>query len=293
MPVFIGGKYVISGLQRLYDKKIPAFRYLTDAVTVLAGMNQYSAYLTQKAHAYIENKHNRKVNLNPEMSAKVLSEDKVLELARQFGIDTPAQLVVSDVKSGLEFAKQHYPVVMKATNNAITHKSDVKGVYLNIASDEDFNKAFNELAATITKHSNISEPQILIQEMIKDVSELFIGANRDGHSNVYEQGSEGFGHLLVFGQGGVNTEIYHDFAYAMLPSGSKDLQERFSATKISKIMAGYRNQPVLSTPKFIETIVKLQELLITYPEIVSIDINPVLVTADRAVVVDMKVFVAK
>jgi acetyltransferase len=128
--------------------------------------------------------------------------------------------------------------------------------------------------------------------MIKFQTEFFIGSNRDGGSDVYDAGkTQGFGHLLVFGQGGIFTEIYKDFAYALVPVNIDYILEQLEKTRIFKIMEGARGQERMAIGEVVDTIFKIQKMVLLYPEIVSLDLNPLLVTEDRAIAVDIKVFV--
>ena len=126
--------------------------------------------------------------------------------------------------------------------------------------------------------------------MIEPNTEIFIGANREGDSKIYEPDGKGFGHLLALGQGGIYTEIYKDIQYSLLPTDIEDFTETLNKTKISKIIDGYRGKPQLAKDRLLEMINNIQNMLISYPQIVSMDINPVILTEDRAVAVDVKIY---
>ncbi len=108
----------------------------------------------------------------------------------------------------------------------------------------------------------------------------------------YAGEQSGFGHLLVMGKGGIYTEVYKDLAYALVPATPAELEAALMSTKTAAILRGTRGQSPLATPAMIKTIAQVQELLILYPQIVSLDINPVLMSEERAVAVDIKVFLS-
>jgi acetyltransferase len=127
--------------------------------------------------------------------------------------------------------------------------------------------------------------------MIDGKAEIFIGANREGDSKIYESDGLGFGHLLAIGQGGIYTEVYKDIEYVLLPTDRKSMEEALYRTKISKIIDGYRGKVVLPKEKLLDMLENIQRMLISYPQIVSLDINPVILTVDRAIAVDTKIYI--
>jgi acetyltransferase len=95
----------------------------------------------------------------------------------------------------------------------------------------------------------------------------------------------------VFGQGGIYTEIYKDLGYALAPATDKVIRDALSTTKIFKIMSGARGKDPLAIEKTIDAIKAIQKLILLYPEISSLDINPLLLSKTRATGVDIKIFV--
>jgi hypothetical protein len=122
---------------------------------------------------------------------------------------------------------------------------------------------------------------------------MFVGANREGNSDIYKEDGLGFGHLLAIGQGGIYTEIYKDIKHILIPECEEKFNKIFSQTNVYKIIDGYRGKPELAKDKVLDLFKKIQSMLITYPEIISMDINPVILTDDRAIVVDIKLYIKK
>ncbi len=300
--VFLGGKYVQHGLQRLYDNKVPSFRYISDAVNVLKAMYEYNrasdVNKTKTAAKTGIMKHASKGKYRTELRKHLTDQqtalpEKVVEkIAKEVGLRLPEQTVCSELKDALIFAKNMYPVVIKATTNSIAHKTEEKALYLNIQNQDELKAAFEELTATIRKHTR-GPVEILVQEQVISKEELLIGANRDGGSDVYEDNTDGFGHLLVFGKGGIYTEIYKDIESVLAPATREEIEEAFNKTRISKIINGARGQEKLAMDKVIDAVEAVQKMVILYPEIASLDINPLLITRDKAVAVDLKVFISR
>ena len=154
----------------------------------------------------------------------------------------------------------------------------MKGVHLGINDENKFNEAWDELESSIKKF-DIKNASILIQEMIEKSVETIIGVNDD----------KNFGKVMIFGTGGIYTEIMKDTSIRILPAD--DFKEMISETKIGKILNGARGEKPKAIDKLIDTIKKVQQLVYDIPEIVSIDCNPTLVTEDRAAIVDFKILI--
>lgn len=300
LSVFLGGKYVTNGLQRLHDNRIPSFRYINDAIEVLASMYKYGQVLelyekNQKRNELLKDlgkgKYHEELSKYKGDGSVAIPEELAQKLAVEIGLDMPKQIMAKSAAEAIEFSKDKYPVVIKATTDVIAHKTDEKALYLNISDPDQLRIFYEKLESLLKDNFNVEKPEILVQEQIVAEEEVFIGANRDGAADVYEDETSGFGHLLAFGKGGIYTEIYKDIAYALVPATEYDITEALNETKTSQILQGARGKEPLAKEKVLTAIKAIQRLVILYPEILSIDINPLLVTKDRAVSVDMKVFI--
>lgn len=299
--VFLGGKYILNGLQRLYDNKVPAFRYINDAVEVMADMFEYGRRQKAKKESVKNNKpfkdlykgKYRKDVQKYIQKGGALPEDLVKNIAQEVHIDIPRQTLSKSLKEAKAFSEGLYPVVIKATTEVIAHKTDDQAIYLNLANEQMLEEAYIKLEKLLKTKFKMDVPEILIQEQIVAKEEVFVGANRDGSMGVYEAESSGFGHLIAFGKGGIYTEIYKDISYALVPASDYDIQSALKETKIYQIMCGARGQKPLAIKKVLDTINAVQKMVLLYPQIESIDINPLLLTEDRAVAVDLKIFVNK
>ncbi len=172
----------------------------------------------------------------------------------------------------------------------MSHKTEIKGIYLNIDDPNELIDTYEKLSRDIEKMFKVKNPNLIIQEQLKGKAEFFIGANRDGNSKIYKKEETGFGHLLVFGHGGIYTEIYKDFGYVLTPASRIEIEKALKTTKIYQIISGARGQESLNIDKLIRQIEAVQKLTILYPQIVSLDINPLMLTDRDAVAVDVKIY---
>ena len=197
-----------------------------------------------------------------------------------YKIDYPKSGNYTDKNKALEFCKTIFPapVVMKLSSPDALHKTEMKGIYLFIKDENKFNEAWDNLNESITKN-NLKNASVLIQEMIIKSSEAIIGVNTDAN----------FGKIMIFGTGGIYTEVMDDVSVRIMPTDN--FEEMVKETKIGKILNGVRGEEPKAVNKVIEVLNKVQRIAFDFPEINSIDINPILVTKDRAAVVDFKIII--
>lgn len=294
IPILLGEKYMAPALSRFYDNKFAAYKDIKDAVDVLSALVKFALY---QKFDYAKGIADDKQGLYREEvvkhigSGKALPDDLVKKLVEEVGLDLPKQKLCKKIDEASEFAKGIFPVVIKASNAEITHKTDYKALYLNLQDDKELRAAYTVLEQMVIEKTGNKTAEILIQEQIKFEEQLFIGTKRDGDADVYEPGKPGFGHLLVFGQGGIYTEIQKDMGYALVPSQREYIQKQLAKTRVSKVLAGARGKEALAVEKYIDAICAIQKLVLLYPEIQSLDINPILMTNNRAIAVDIKIFV--
>ncbi len=279
--VFVGGTKVAEGLQILSANRILNYEYPNDVVRLLGLLKAQMPYRGKKLPT-------AQVNEVPENIKKAVADAKEAGLASlpqqtvnmimdHYGIDYPKSGNFTDKNEALAFCRNIFPksVVLKLSAPDALHKTEMKGIYLNICDDASFNEAWDGLWGSIEKFQ-LKGASVLIQEMITKASETIIGVNSD----------KNFGRVMVFGTGGIYTEVMRDTAMRILPAD--DFDAMIKETKIGTIINGVRGEAPKAVGPLIECLKKVQQLVLEIPEITSIDGNPVLVTSDRAVVVDFK-----
>ncbi|MGN1309983.1 MAG: acetate--CoA ligase family protein, partial [Akkermansia sp.] len=278
---FVGGARVAEGRKILADNHILVYEYPNDVVRLLGLLKGQMAYKGKKL-ASVE-----LGTLPADLKAQVaeakaaglasLPQTTVNALMAHYGIDFPKSGNFTDKAQALEFCKTVFPnaVVLKLSAPDALHKTEMKGIYLNITDEASFNTAWDGLWSSITKF-NLKGASVLIQEMITKATETIIGVNSD----------KNFGRVMVFGTGGIYTEVMRDTTMRILPTD--DFDAMIKETKVGKILNGVRGEAPKAVAPLADTLRKVQQLVLEVPEITAIDGNPVLVTADRAVVVDFK-----
>ena len=278
---FVGGAHVDEGRKLLEAAKILTYEYPADVVRLLGMLKAQMAYRGKKL-PHVET-HELPAALKDEIAAAKaqglasLPQVTVNKLMDHYGIDYPKSGNFTDKQEALEFCRSLFPrpEVLKLSAPDALHKTEMKGIYLNIHDDATFMEAWNGLWGSIEKFS-LKGASVLIQEMITKATETIIGVNSD----------KNFGRVMVFGTGGIYTEVMRDTTMRILPAD--DFDTMIKETKVGTILNGVRGEAPKAVGPLADTLKKVQQLVLEVPEITAIDGNPVLVTADRAVVVDFK-----
>ena len=199
-----------------------------------------------------------------------LPNEIIYELLQSYDFPVVPQAEFTDVTKALEFAKKHFPVVMKVVGPL--HKSDVGGVRLGIKTQEAFKTHFEQLML-------IDGAQAVMIQAQKQGQELFIGVKKEA----------GFGHLILFGMGGIFIEVLKDFKTVLAPVNKSFILSKIQSLQSYPILKGIRGKQSIDIDTFADLIVKVSDLLTAYPEITEMDLNPVLADERGYYLVDARV----
>jgi acetyl-CoA synthetase (ADP-forming) len=174
-----------------------------------------------------------------------------------------------------------FPVTLKIVSRDIVHKADVGGVLLNLNSEKEVEQAFNQIIKNVKKYKPKARIDgILVQKMIKDGQEIIVGGKKDPQ----------FGQILMFGGGGVLVELLEDVAFRVVPVSKKDADEMMQETKFYQILNGFRGKKY-DVNSVLDILLKTSKLLEQNPEIIELDLNPVIVCQKNAFAVDARIAV--
>ncbi len=200
---------------------------------------------------------------------KILEEIEVKEILRKYGLKVPEGIVVQELPEKIDF---DFPVALKVSDPRILHKSDVGGVILNIKDYNDLSNKFKEMKL------KFPDSKFLIEKMEKPGVEVIIGLVQD----------KTFGLSIMFGLGGIFTELYRDVSFRLVPIDEYDAREMVDEIKAKKIFEGFRGI-IASKEAVVDSLLKVSSLGSDYQDkIEQLDLNPVIVHGDDAVVVDAK-----
>lgn len=279
--VFVGGVKVKEGRDILEANKVLNYEYPIDVIRLLGLLKAQMAYRGVQ-NVTVETKEVPANIMSAVEAAKQeglasLPQNVVNMIMDHYGIDYPKSGNFTDREAALAFCKNIFPapVVLKLSAPDALHKTEMKGIYLNVNDEASFDEAWNGLNGSIQKFE-LKGASVLIQEMIVKATETIIGVNSD----------KNFGRIMVFGTGGIYTEVMKDTTLRILPAA--DFDAMIKETKVGTILNGVRGEEPKAVGPLAETLKKVQQVVLEIPQITSIDANPALVTKDRAVVVDFK-----
>jgi len=217
---------------------------------------------------------------------KAKKEERDLLLPEAFEVLQACGIPVADYrvvqrKEDLEKAlnKINSPVALKVISPEISHKSDMGGVVLNIRALSEAERGYGKM----NKLGRGRLSGVLVQKMIPDGKEVILGAKRD----------PSFGPVVLFGLGGIYVEVFKESSLRVAPINRAEAEEMISELKTASILKGIRGERPLDSETLVENLLRLSQLMMDFPEIVGIDINPVKVLEKGAVAVDARILLAR
>ena len=204
---------------------------------------------------------------------QVLAEKEAEELLEQEGFPVSARCITPSIHMGLAFAKKvGFPVALKVVSSSIIHKSEVKGVRLDIRNEEEFRKHFESLMKIRRAE------EVMIEPFTQGIP-LLLGLKRDAT----------FGHTLVVGWGDIYTEILKDIALRICPVDNKEVLSMFEELKVNALLEGARGKNPVDKKKLAAMIAKLSRLPEKYPNLRELDINPLLISDKELRIIDARI----
>ncbi|MEK6834732.1 MAG: acetate--CoA ligase family protein [Nanoarchaeota archaeon] len=201
---------------------------------------------------------------------KIYNEAKTEEFLSKY-LRVNNSKLTKNIKEVQEFAKKYkYPIVIKIVSDQALHKSAINGVRI-INNEQELNINYNDLLK-ISKVKKLKLEGILVQSYISG-KEVIIGSKKD----------QVFGQIILFGKGGIYTETSKDFSLRILPVDEKDVNDMIQETNIYNEIKQEK-----SFKQMINTILKVNEILQKNPNILELDINPLILSDKGAFVVDAR-----
>jgi acetyltransferase len=214
----------------------------------------------------------------------LLTEAEAKKLLEYYGFPVVKTLVAKTAEEAAAMALQiGYPVVLKILSPQIIHKSDAGGVALDLTCESEVKQAFEKIVKRAKEC--IPDAEILgvtVQPMIKRRGyEVIIGSKKDAI----------FGPVILFGMGGIGVELFKDFAIGLPPLNQTLARRLMEETKIYQLLKGYRNMPPANIKLLEEILVRFSQMLVDFPQLVEVDINPLLIDEKDAFILDARVVI--
>ncbi|MEJ2091864.1 MAG: acetate--CoA ligase family protein [Syntrophobacterales bacterium] len=274
LVVFLGGAEVEQEeREKLYQAGVPVFPTPERGVAALAQFFRFAPQTQSEGAPAVPS--------TPGL--RLLPGQEAAEMLAKAGIPVAAAPLAKTPEEAVSLARQFgYPVVLKVASPDIPHKSDVGGVHLNLANDEAVRQAFQDILATIHLHDRkLQVDGVSVSPMAKlGGLEVILGTVTDPQ----------YGPTLMFGLGGIYTEIYQDVAFLILPATEKELEELIRSIRGYPLLTGFRGQPKRDLAALQGAMQVLAGFAQRHPELDQIELNPLLLYEKGLFAVDARIF---
>ncbi|MEM0493390.1 MAG: bifunctional acetate--CoA ligase family protein/GNAT family N-acetyltransferase, partial [Candidatus Thermoplasmatota archaeon] len=292
---FIGEASVYNARQLLNRNNIPSYPSPDEAVESYMYLYHYERHLAQlyETPEELNIKTLEQTGIIKDIFSRankerrdILNEDESKTLLEFYGIKNTKTMTAVSVEEAVKHAETiGYPVVMKILSPDISHKTEVGGVILDINNAKELRSRYKELMERVKeKKPDAKVKGVTIQKMIKNYPyELIIGSKKDPI----------FGSVVIFGLGGIYTELFQDRAIGFPPLNSVLADRIIEKTKAYDLLKGFRGIPPVDIKKIEEILVRFSQLIIDHPEIKEFDINPLIPFDNELIALDARVIIDK
>ncbi len=295
LPVFacwMGGKRIEQAVEILNRSGIPTYGTPEQAVRAFLYMVEYARNMESllevppklTTHIGFDTDAARRLLARAPLN-RFISESDARDVLSAYGLPViRTELADSEEEASRWGQVLGYPLAMKLRSPDITHKTEVGGVRLDVRADADVCAAFAAIMESARRrHPAARIEGVMVQPFVAYPDyEILLGAKRDPN----------FGPVILFGLGGIFTEVLKDRALGLPPMNRLLARRMMQETKAWTLLQGYRNRPPADLELLEEMIIRLSQLLIDFPEIAELDMNPVLIKDGRTFAVDARILVS-
>jgi acetyltransferase len=308
VTAWMGAQEVRAGREMLTQHDIPTYENPEEAVRAYVNMYRYRRNLEllyeapadlpaqetprEELKDFIKRIMGEKERLKDLINRAIgdgrtlLNEDESKEFLAAFGIPTTIPSMTHHAEEAVAVARETgYPVAIKIVSPDITHKSDVGGVALGIHSDEQLRQVYERMVTTVKERAPKAVIEgITVQKMIEGIDyELILGSKKD----------KDFGAVILFGMGGITAELIKDFSIGLPPLNETLAKRLMEETKAYKLIQGWRGKPAADIEGLEIILVNFSYLVVAFPEIAEIDINPLAISGGNLCALDARIILDK
>ncbi len=271
---FMGIIDVSAGVKYLQEHGVPVYPFPEHTAKAFGALYRYSKWLNRQILAPFNLQHDKEsareiIQSSLAAGKNYLGELAGIHLLKAYGFTVLPTVLAKDAQSAVAEAERiGYPVAMKIVSPQIIHKSDAGGVKINLGDEGAVRKAFDDIIANAKAFKADAQIEgVLIQQMAPKGQEVILGASR------YPK----FGHLLMYGSGGVSVEVFKDVTFRLAPMTRNSARLMIRGIKGFALLNGFRGKPKCDLAALEKLLVALSDLVTDNPEIKELDINPLLV----------------
>ncbi len=295
IATWMGAEDVEAGRRIFVENSIPTFDTPEEAVRTYVNMCRYKRRLDQlyevpgelPAHQAPVKEHLQDLIKRVRKEGRtLLNEAESKDFLLTYRIPVTMAQVAPDPEAAACIADQvGYPVVIKIVSPDISHKSDVGGIIMGIDSRTELQEAYEKLLQRVRKRAPAAAiAGVAVEKMATDIDyELILGAKKD----------RDFGTVILFGMGGTMAEFIKDFSIGLPPLNQPLAKMLIRDTKVYKILQGFRGKPAADFEALEAILVNFSNLIVDFPEIAEIDINPLAIGNGQACALDARIILDK
>jgi len=284
---FLGKMSIQEGVRILRDWQVPNYAYPEHAVASFEAMVDYKRFLERP---YDAGRHFKADSAKVEgiISSALaegrnhLGEAEAREIIAAYGFSIPKNVIAATSEEAVAVAEEiGYPVVLKIASPDILHKSDIGGVRVGVADAGAVKKCFAEIVSNARRYSPDADiVGVAVQEMVASGKEVILGLSKDPQ----------FGPLLMFGLGGIYVEVLKDVSFRVCPIHPFEAASMIREIRSFPLLRGVRGEKPADLSALEESLLRLSQLAIDFPQIVEGDINPLKVRypGEGAVAIDAR-----
>ncbi|MFA5311857.1 MAG: acetate--CoA ligase family protein [Methanomassiliicoccales archaeon] len=271
---FVGGSKTDVGIDIMHRSSVPCYESPDRAIRALGAMVRYKSMrdaTTDSVPRVIKGDRQKVKEIIESVREKgrtAMSESEGKEILKAYGVSIPKEITAKTAEEAAQAAARiGFPVVMKIDSPDIAHKSDVGGVVVGVNTEEGVRQHFELMMSKVrSRVPGAALNGITICQMVKG-KEVIMGMNRD----------EQFGPVITFGLGGVFVEIMKDVTQRIAPLTQHDVDTMVRSIRSYPILTGARGGKAADVNSLKETIFKIAQISIDFPEISELEVNPVMV----------------
>lgn len=288
---FMGGDSVRDGIAVLRQNHIPQYAIPERAARAVLETVQYSLYKNRPlrmVERFAVNKVPVKKIFKAYRAKKSyeIGEVDAKTIMRAYDFEVPPGTMAGSVDDAVRFSNEvGYPIAMKISSPDILHKSDVGGVKIFLEDAQTVADAYELMMLRIRRKMPKAELRgVLVEKMVTEGKEVILGMNKDPQ----------FGPVLMFGLGGIFVEVLKDVTFSLAPITAEECHRMIETTKTYKLLTGTRGEKPVDIESIVSCIQRMSQLVMDFPEIDEIDINPLKVgpEGDGAIVVDARIILS-
>ena len=285
LACLMGEASLDAAFKAAHAAQIPAYTFPEDAVAAFGVLWQRARWLERRSggaeeHTGRGEEERRRrgeearrevqqaIRLAKANGRRGLDAAEAAPLLAAYGIATPAEFLATTPHEAADFARRvGFPVVLKLISPDILHKTDIGGVMLNVQDEQAASAGYETIMARArAAHPDAHVRGVQVQKMISGGQEVIVGVTRDPT----------FGPLVMFGLGGVYVEALADVSFRLAPLTATDAEEMIDEVRSARLLTGLRGAPAADRAALVDAIVRVGQLAADHPEIVELDINPLL-----------------